>query len=150
MTPRYARRSAALIGCDIHPINNLGPLNDLRGTFNADNAAIQAWAAHWITQGFGAVERSIAGGDFCFGSAPSLADVYLVPQLTGARRFNVPLEAFPKIRTRRGGVREPRRLPAGGAREPAGCRVKSATARPRGRLACTMLYLHNSMTAAFA
>jgi maleylpyruvate isomerase len=91
------RGIAALIGCDIHPLNNVGPLNVLRGTFNADSAAIRAWAGHWITHGFNAVEQLIEGGDFCFGSAPTLADVYLVPQVAGARRFKVPLDAFPKI-----------------------------------------------------
>jgi maleylpyruvate isomerase len=91
------RGLAALIGCDIHPLNNVGPLNYLRGTFNADSAAILAWAGHWITHGFNAVEQLIEGGDFCFGSAPTLADIYLVPQVAGARRFKVPLDAFPKI-----------------------------------------------------
>jgi len=91
------RGIAAVIGCDIHPLNNLGSLNYLRRAFNADIAAIHAWAGHWITQGFTAVERLIEGGNFCFGSAPTLADVYLVPQVAGARRFKVPLDAFPKI-----------------------------------------------------
>jgi maleylacetoacetate isomerase len=91
------RGIAAVIGCDIHPLNNVGPLNYLRGAFNADSAAIQAWAAHWITHGFSAVERLIEGGDFCFGAAPTLADVYLVPQVAGARRFKVPLDSFPNL-----------------------------------------------------
>jgi maleylacetoacetate isomerase len=91
------RGVAALIGCDIHPLNNVGPLNYLRGAFKADSAAIYAWAGHWITEGFDAVERLIEGDDFCFGSRPTLADVYLVPQVAGARRFKVPLDAFPKI-----------------------------------------------------
>ena len=91
------RGVAALIGCDIHPLNNLGPLNYLRDTFSADSAAVHAWTTHWITRGFDAVEQLIEGGDFCFGTAPSLADVYLVPQVASARRFNVALDAFPKI-----------------------------------------------------
>jgi maleylacetoacetate isomerase len=91
------RGFAALIGCDIHPLNNVGPLNYLRNTFNADNGAIKAWAGHWITHGFNALERLIEGGDFCFGSTPTLADVYLVPQAASARRFKVSLDAFPKI-----------------------------------------------------
>ena len=91
------RGVAALIGCDIHPLNNLGPLNYLRDTFNADGAAVRAWATHWITCGFDAIEHLIEGGDFCFGSAPNLADVYLVPQVASARRFKVALDAFPKI-----------------------------------------------------
>jgi maleylacetoacetate isomerase len=95
------RGIGALVGCDIHPLNNVGPLNYLRNTFNADNAAIKAWAGHWVTQGFNAIEQLIEGGDFCVGSAPTLADVYLVPQVAGARRFKVPLDAW-----FRGGRRE--------------------------------------------
>jgi maleylacetoacetate isomerase len=91
------RGIAALIGCDIHPLNNLGPLNYLRGAFKADSAAIYAWAGHWINHGFMAVEALLDDADFCFGAAPTLADVYLVPQVAGARRFKVPLDAFPKI-----------------------------------------------------
>jgi maleylpyruvate isomerase len=34
---------------------------------------------------------------FCFGDQPSLADVVLVPQVYNARRFDVPLDQFPKI-----------------------------------------------------
>jgi maleylpyruvate isomerase len=36
-------------------------------------------------------------GDFCFGNAPSLADVYLVPQIESARRFKVDLSQWPLI-----------------------------------------------------
>lgn len=34
----------------------------------------------------------------CFGSEPVLADVYLIPQLYAAERFNISLEACPRIR----------------------------------------------------
>lgn len=91
------RGVAALIGCDIHPFGNVGPLNYLRKHFGADDAACAAWAGHWIGSGFPAIEALIEGGDFCFGASPTIADVYLVPQVFGARRFKVPLDAFPKI-----------------------------------------------------
>ncbi len=91
------RGVAALIGCDIHPLGNLGPLNYLRSNFGADSAACAAWVGHWITSGFTAVEALIEDGDFCFGRGPTIADIYVVPQVFGARRFNVPLDAFPKI-----------------------------------------------------
>ena len=34
---------------------------------------------------------------FCFGHAPSLADLCLVPQLANARRFGVDVNAFPRL-----------------------------------------------------
>ncbi len=95
------RAMAAVVGCDVHPINNRRILECLRKQFGADEAAINAWCATWITDGFDALEAMLAEdprrGDFCFGGAPSLADVYLVPQVESARRFKVDLGRWPLI-----------------------------------------------------
>ncbi len=93
------RAMAALIGCDIHPLNNLRVGNALRETFSADQPAVDAWAARWIVPGFEALEALVKrqGTGWCFGAAPTLADCYLIPQMYSARRFNVPLEAFPRL-----------------------------------------------------
>ena len=93
------RAMAALIGCDIHPLNNLRVGKALREDFGADQAAVDAWAARWITPGFAALEALVArhGGGWCFGDAPTLADCYLIPQIYSARRFNVALDAFPRL-----------------------------------------------------
>ena len=95
----HVRAMAALIGCDIHPLNNLRVGKALRESFGADQAAVDAWAARWILPGFAALERLVAihGGGWCYGDAPGLADCYLIPQIYSARRFNVPLEAFPRL-----------------------------------------------------
>lgn len=95
----HVRAMAALIGCDIHPLNNLRVGKALRETFGADQAAVDAWAARWILPGFEALERLVAihGDGWCFGGAPTLADAYLIPQIYSARRFNVPLDAFPRL-----------------------------------------------------
>jgi maleylpyruvate isomerase len=95
----HVRAMAALIGCDIHPLNNLRVGKALRETFGADQPAIDAWAARWILPGFEALEALVArhGNGWCFGDAPTLADCYLIPQIYSARRFNVPLEAFPRL-----------------------------------------------------
>jgi hypothetical protein len=55
------------------------------------------WYRHWVEEGFRAIESLVEGKPFCFGNQPSLADVALVPQVYNARRFNVPLDPFPKI-----------------------------------------------------
>ena len=93
------RAMAALIGCDIHPLNNLRVLKAIRTDFSADQAAIDAWAAQWIAPGFDALEALIArhGAGFSFGDAPTLADCYLIPQLYSARRFNMDLGAWPTL-----------------------------------------------------
>ena len=95
------RALAAIVGCDIHPVNNRRILETLRKTFGADESAVNAWCSRWIGAGFDAVEALLAAdasrGDFCFGNAPTLADVYLVPQVESARRFGVDLARWPAI-----------------------------------------------------
>lgn len=97
----HVRALAAIVGCDVHPINNRRILQYLRKQFGADEAAVNAWCATWITAGFDAIEALLAKdqarGDFCFGGAPSLADVYLIPQVESARRFGVDLGQWPLI-----------------------------------------------------
>jgi maleylacetoacetate isomerase/maleylpyruvate isomerase len=91
------RAAAALIGCDIHPLNNVAVLRYLKHTLGQEQGAVDAWYAHWVREGFDALEQLIDPGPFAFGASPTLADVYLVPQVFNARRFNVPLDSYPKI-----------------------------------------------------
>ena len=95
------RALAAIVGCDIHPINNRRILEALRHRFGADEAAVNDWCGTWISAGFDAIEALLSKdpqrGDFCFGSTPTLADVYLVPQVESARRFKVDLSRWPLI-----------------------------------------------------
>jgi maleylacetoacetate isomerase len=91
------RAVASLIACDIHPLNNSGVLAYLKTRLGHDQAAADEWYAHWVREGFDAVEALIEPGPYAFGSRVTLADVYLVPQVFNARRFNVPLGAYPKI-----------------------------------------------------
>ncbi|MBM3107541.1 maleylacetoacetate isomerase [Pseudomonas sp. P66] len=91
------RGVAALIGCDIHPLHNVSVLNQLRG-LGQDDAQVSQWIAHWVSQGLAAVEQLIGDEGFCFGEEPGLADVYLIPQLYAAERFNIDLGGFSRIR----------------------------------------------------
>ncbi|WP_408596984.1 maleylacetoacetate isomerase [Limnohabitans sp.] len=95
------RALAAVVGCDIHPLNNRRVLEYVRHQFKADEAAINAWCATWICAGFDALEALLKAdtqrGRFCFGDSPTLADVYLVPQVESARRFKVDLTQWPLI-----------------------------------------------------
>lgn len=94
------RGMAQVICCDIHPLNNLRVLNALRNDFGADEAAVNEWIAHWIRDGFVALEALIDkhGGQFAFGDTVGLVDCCLVPQVYSADRFEVSLEAFPAIK----------------------------------------------------
>ncbi|WP_101047041.1 maleylacetoacetate isomerase [Macromonas nakdongensis] len=95
------RALAAIVGCDIHPVNNRRILEYLRKQFGADEAAINAWCGTWIGAGFDAYEALLAAdtqrGRFSFGDTPTLADCYLVPQVESARRFQVDLNRWPLI-----------------------------------------------------
>jgi maleylacetoacetate isomerase len=96
-------RSLALVSaCEIHPLNNTRVLNYLGGTLGLDEERRNAWYHHWIRTGFTALEKRLASepetGTFCHGEAPGYADVFLVPQVANANRFNVDLDAFPTIR----------------------------------------------------
>ena len=90
---------AMVIACDIHPLNNLRVLKYLTGELGVDEAAKSAWYSHWVTEGLTALEAMAAprAGAFLFGDGPSGADVCLVPQLYNARRFDVPLDAYPTL-----------------------------------------------------
>ena len=95
------RALAAIVGCDIHPLNNRRVLQTLRKQQGADQAAVDGWCRVWISAGFDAIEALLradpARGRFCFGDSPTLADVYLVPQVESARRFGVDPAAWPAI-----------------------------------------------------
>ena len=95
------RALAAIVGCDIHPINNRRILEALRHRFGADEAVVNDWCGTWISAGFDAIEALLSKdpqrGDFCFGNTPTLADVYLVPQVESARRFKVDLSRWPLV-----------------------------------------------------
>lgn len=96
-------RAAALamtmvIGCDIHPLNNLRILKYLTHDLGLRDDIRDRWYRHWIIEGFTALESMAAGaGPFLGGDAPNIADVFLVPQMANARRFEVPLGDFPTL-----------------------------------------------------
>lgn len=91
------RAVAQIIAMDIHPLGNTGPRNYLLKQLSLDAETVDAWTRHWIEKGFAAVEHMISPAPFCFGAAPTLADVFLVPQVFNARRYKVDMAKFPKI-----------------------------------------------------
>ncbi len=96
------REIAALIACDIHPVNNLRVMRYIGEHYGQDREGIGRWYAHWIHAGFRPLEALLAerssGGRYCIGDTATLADAYLIPQVYNARRFSVPLDDYPVIR----------------------------------------------------
>ena len=93
-----ARAFALAIACDTHPVQNSKVLARLR-ELGLPEEQVTDWAAWANREGLAACERLIAGepGPFCFGAAPTMADLCLVPQLGNARRFGVDVAAFPRL-----------------------------------------------------
>lgn len=118
ITRAHERAVASLIGCDIHPLHNVSVLNQLRA-LGQDEPQVVQWISHWITQGLAAIEPLIGDSGYCFGPQPGLADVYLMPQLYAAERFNVVLTAYPRIlRVARLAQNHPAFIKAHPARQP--------------------------------
>ncbi len=91
------RAFALTVACEIHPLNNLRVLRYLGTGMGQDQAARDRWYAHWIAEGLGALEAMVEPGPFCFGAAPTLADICLIPQLGNARRMKCPVDAYPRL-----------------------------------------------------
>jgi len=94
----HIRAFAQVLACDTHPIQNLKVLARLR-ELGLPEEQVTGWAAWANREGLSACEMLIANeaGPFCFGDAPTLADLCLVPQLANARRFGVDVAAFPRL-----------------------------------------------------
>lgn len=94
-----ALAQALVVAADIHPLNNLRVMRWLKHELDAGDGRRDEWTRHWIAEGFAALEALAGEGDgpFLGGAAPNVADVFLVPQMFNARRFDTPLEAYPKL-----------------------------------------------------
>ena len=92
------RAFAQAIAAEIHAVQNLKVLNRVKALGHGQDVA-NAWAHDVIAEGLAACEALLRDqpGPFCFGTAPTLADLALVPQLYNARRFEVALGALPRL-----------------------------------------------------
>ena len=90
-----------IVAADIHPLNNLRVLQYLQKEFDVSDENKTTWYHNWIQKGFSAIEslleQNSSNGKFCFGDNVSMADLYLIPQVYNANRFNCPLDDFPII-----------------------------------------------------
>ncbi|HEU4412840.1 MAG TPA: maleylacetoacetate isomerase [Polyangiaceae bacterium] len=94
-----ARQIAETINAGTQPLINLAVRRRL-----GDEAAQKPWRDWALGRGLAACEALVAaaraegfGGPFALGPAPTLADLCIVPQLFGARRFQIDLAPFPHL-----------------------------------------------------
>ncbi|CAO3635390.1 unnamed protein product [Cunninghamella blakesleeana] len=90
------RSIVQLIACDIHPIQNLAVLKYVGGS---DMEKRAEWAKHWVTSGFEGLEKILeeSAGTYCVGDHITSADMFLVPMVFNAQRWNVDMTSFPII-----------------------------------------------------
>ncbi len=97
----FARAVALAIACDVHPLNNLSVLQYLERELGLDEAGRMRWMHHWLGRGLAAIEtmleHNIALGTYVGGERPGMAECFIVPQLYNARRFDLPLDAYPRL-----------------------------------------------------
>lgn len=101
-TRAEVRSLALLVACDMHPMNNLRVLQQLKKQFDATEDDITVWYHHWLKAGFDAFEAKLKQAPerhskFCHGHQLSFADICLVPQVFNAKRFDFSLEPYPLI-----------------------------------------------------
>lgn len=89
----HVRMLAELVNSGIQPLQNLSVLQRIKGELKGDD---RAWCAHWIERGLTAFQTAVkeTAGTYCHGDTVSFADICLVPQLYGARRFGVDLKPY--------------------------------------------------------
>ena len=97
----YVRAASQIIGCEIHPLNNVRVLKYLKSAYGLDDAKVNGdWYPHWVAEGLGGFEAFLAGqgraGRYCLADQVTMADVCLVPQVFNAQRFNCDLKPYPK------------------------------------------------------
>lgn len=95
------RSIAFSIACDMHPLNNLRVLQQLKRQFQATEEQVSAWYHHWLKAGFDSIERTLEKlprkNSVCYGDAITLADICLIPQVYNAMRFNFSMNNYPLI-----------------------------------------------------
>lgn len=91
-----ARQLAETINSGIQPLQNLALLHFLRDAGFAEPNRVPR---EFNARGLAAVETlaTETAGAFLVGDAPTLADLYLIPQLYTARRFGVDLSPYPTL-----------------------------------------------------
>jgi maleylpyruvate isomerase len=94
-------RALALdIACDTHPLANLRVMQYLTAELKLEESVRTEWSKRWVMTGLGVVEKKLGawpGGDYCFGSTPTMADCCLIPQVFNARRLHCDLTILPMV-----------------------------------------------------
>ena len=95
-----ARAITQVIASDIQPLQNLATGRYLAQELQQPKEAVDAWTRHWMRNGLTALEQLLedqASGEVAVGSYPTIADICIVAQCYASRRFQIPIESFPRL-----------------------------------------------------
>lgn len=93
------RQVCEIINSSMHPMGNLKTLQYLEKHNAYTQEQKEAWAQHWCDQGLEALDKTLRefSGTYCFGDTVTMADVFLIPQITTCQRFKVDTSKFPLL-----------------------------------------------------
>jgi maleylacetoacetate isomerase len=96
------RAMALNIACEIHPLASRRTQLYLGQHLKLGENEVGEWCRHWIGLNFAALEEMLkasgSSGRFCHGDTPTMADIFLVPQVFNAGRVKLDLTPYPAIR----------------------------------------------------
>jgi len=93
------RQACEIINSGTHPMGNLRVQVYLEKNYGFKPEDKETWVRHWYDQGLEAMEKTIQefAGTYCFGETVTMADLFLIPQLTTAERFKMDLSKYPTL-----------------------------------------------------
>lgn len=96
----YVLQICEIINASIQPLHNLSVLQKLKKDFLSSDADTANWCKFWITKGLKALEKQLSkqAGRFALGDNLSLADVFIIPQLYSAKRYDINFKDFPLLK----------------------------------------------------
>ena len=98
----HVRAICAIVGADMHAVNNLRIRNFVRDTYKQDADGVTAWISLWNKAGFEASEAMLRAdknrNGFCYGSTPTMADAFLISHVFSAVRFKTDMTPYTEIR----------------------------------------------------
>jgi len=94
------RALVEIVNSGIQPLQN----RHVTQYLSTDPEVQKRWLQHFVSRGMEGLERALddaeregVRGPYAYGDTPGAADVFLVPQVVSARRFQVDLAPFPRV-----------------------------------------------------
>lgn len=94
------KQICSIVACDMHALQNLRTLQYLEKNLNVSEVQKKEWAQHWIKLGLSALEKQLEpfAKTYSFGDQITAADLYIIPQLFTANRFEVDINQWPLLK----------------------------------------------------